>query len=200
MIYWPLMAFCKKTKILFFFSSAHSSPFIYSERDHSFTPLDPRSEAMAGIIFRACGFPSSSPSRSYVYCTDRMSFRFPGLHFLLLGVYEPQGITYCCLWSRNIFFSVAHVWYLSVRTCNQFREIAAHLFWLEFFLQKNGYRITGQKSSDLTLLVFCTLQPCLLYPPPVYFNKVFRSLKIRSFKETIPVGKLNTSSGNLLLL
>ena len=152
---------------------------------------------MAGIIFRACGFPSSSPSRSYVYCTDRMSFRFPGLHFLLLGVYEPQGITYCCLWSRNIFFSVAHVWYLSVRTCNQFREIAAHLFWLEFFLQKNGYRITGQKSSDLTLLVFCTLQPCLLYPPPVYFNKVFRSLKIRSFKETIPVGKLNTSSGNL---
>lgn len=150
---------------------------------------------MAGIIFRTCGFLSLSPSRSCV-CTA-LTGRLSGPPFPAFRRIRAAR--------HNIllFVTMEYIYisrYLSVRTCNQFGEIAAHLFRLEFFLHKNGYRITGQKSSDLTLLVFCTLQLCLLYPPLVYFNKVFRSLKIRHFKETIPVGKLNTSSGNLLLL
>ena len=168
MIYWPLMALCKKTKILIiliFFSSAHSSPFICSERDHSFTPLDPRSEAMAGIIFRTCGILSLSPSRSCV-CTA-LTGRLSGPPFPAFRRIRAAR--------QNILLFVTKEYiyisrYLSVRTCNQFGEIAAYLFWFEFFLNKNGYRITGQKSSDLTLLVFCTLQPCLLYPPPRLFQ------------------------------
>ena len=152
---------------------------------------------MAGIIFRTCGILSLSPSRSCV-CTALIG-RLSGPPFPAFRRIRAARHNILLLVTKEYIYISR---YLSVRTCNQFGEIAAHPFRLVFFLKKNGYRITGQKSSDLTLLVFCTLQPCLLYPPPpppVYFNKVFRSLKVRHFKETIPVGKLNTSSGNLLL-